>query len=107
MFEHVTTYAGDPILGLMDKYAQDPRTDIKVNLGVGVYYTEDGQLPVLECVKTAESKITNPPRPRGYLPMDGLPGYRKACQDLLFGKNHPAVLEGVLPRLQLWAVLVR
>lgn len=94
MFEHVTAYAGDPILGLMDKYAQDPRTDIKVNLGVGVYYTEDGKLPVLDCVKTAESKITNPPRPRGYLPMDGLPGYRKACQDLLFGKNHPAVLEG-------------
>lgn len=94
MFEHVTPYAGDPILGLMDKFANDPRTDIKVNLGVGVYYTEDGKLPVLECVKTAESQIANPPKPRGYLPMDGLPGYRKACQNLLFGQDNPALKEG-------------
>ena len=94
MFEHVTPYAGDPILGLMDKFANDPRTDIKVNLGVGVYYTEDGKLPVLECVKTAENQIANPPKPRGYLPMDGLPGYRKACQNLLFGQDNPIVKEG-------------
>lgn len=44
MFNHVEHYAGDPILGLMDKFANDPRTDIKVNLGVGVYYTEVGYL---------------------------------------------------------------
>ncbi len=94
MFEHVTPYAGDPILGLMHKFANDPRTDIKVNLGVGVYYTEDGKLPVLECVKTAESQIANPPKPRGYLPMDGLAGYRSACQRLLFGADNPAVQEG-------------
>lgn len=94
MFEHITPYAGDPILGLMEKFAQDDRTDIKVNLGVGVYYTEDGKLPVLECVKTAEGQIANPPRPRGYLPMEGLSGYRKACQDLLFGKGAQVVQEG-------------
>ena len=94
MFEHVTPYAGDPILGLMDKFANDPRTDIKVNLGVGVYYTEDGKLPVLECVKTAEAQIANPPKPRNYLPMDGLAGYRSACQRLLFGKDNKAVAEG-------------
>ncbi|VEG12447.1 amino acid aminotransferase [Moraxella cuniculi] len=94
MFTHVTPYAGDPILGLMDKFANDDRTDIKVNLGVGVYYTEDGKLPVLECVKTAEAKIANPPRPRGYLPMDGLAGYKKACQELLFGKDAAVIKEG-------------
>ncbi len=94
MFNHVEHYAGDPILGLMDKFANDPRTDIKVNLGVGVYYTEDGKLPVLECVKTAEAQIANPPRPRGYLPMDGLAGYKKACQDLLFGNDSQIVKDG-------------
>ncbi|UZA43159.1 aspartate/tyrosine/aromatic aminotransferase [Moraxella bovis] len=94
MFEHVTPYAGDPILGLMDKFAGDPRGDIKVNLGVGVYYTEDGKLPVLECVKTAEGRIASPPRPRGYLPMDGLAGYKKACQELLFGKDSQVVKDG-------------
>ncbi|MDO4695037.1 MAG: amino acid aminotransferase [Eikenella sp.] len=93
MFQHVEFYPGDPILGLMEKYAQDPRSE-KVNLGVGVYYDEDGRLPVLECVKTAEAAIANPPRPRGYLPMEGLAGYRSACQKLLFGGNSEAVAEG-------------
>lgn len=93
MFQHVQFYPGDPILGLMEKYAQDPRSE-KVNLGVGVYYDEDGRLPVLECVKTAEAAIANPPRPRGYLPMEGLAGYRSACQKLLFGDNSQAVAEG-------------
>lgn len=90
MFGHVEYYAGDPILGLMDKFTQDPR-DSKVNLGVGVYYTEEGKLPVLECVKTAENQIVNPPRARGYMPMDGLLGYRTACQHLLFGKDSKAL----------------
>ncbi|UNU72579.1 aspartate/tyrosine/aromatic aminotransferase [Moraxella nasovis] len=94
MFEHVTPYAGDPILGLMDKFANDDRTDIKVNLGVGVYYTEDGKLPVLECVKAAEKQIASPPKARGYLPMDGLPGYRKACQNLLFGRDSDVLKAG-------------
>lgn len=94
MFRHVEFYPGDPILGLMDKFAQDPRSDIKVNLGVGVYYDEEGRLPVLECVKTAEAAIANLPRPRGYLPMEGLAGYRTACQKLLFGENSEAVKAG-------------
>ena len=86
MFSHVEPYAGDPILGLMDKHKQDPRAD-KVNLGVGVYFDNDGKLPVLNCVQKAEAQIANPPKPRPYLPMDGLPGYRAACQNLLFGKD--------------------
>ena len=94
MFQHVEFYPGDPILGLMDKFNQDPRHDIKVNLGVGVYYDEAGRLPVLECVKTAEAARANPPQARPYLPMDGLPGYRKACQNLLFGADNEAVQSG-------------
>lgn len=86
MFAHVEHYAGDPILGLMDKFAKDSR-DSKVNLGVGVYYDDDGKLPVLATVQQAESQIANPVKPRPYLPMDGLVGYRTACQNLLFGKN--------------------
>lgn len=86
MFAHVEHYAGDPILGLMDKFAKDTR-DTKVNLGVGVYYDDDGKLPVLATVQQAEAQIANPVKPRPYLPMDGLIGYRTACQNLLFGKN--------------------
>lgn len=86
MFSHVEYYAGDPILGLMDKHKNDPRPT-KVNLGVGVYYDDAGKLPVLGTVQKAEAIIANPPKPRPYLPMDGLPGYRTACQNLLFGQD--------------------
>lgn len=86
MFSHVEHYAGDPILGLMDKFAKDTR-ETKVNLGVGVYYDDDGKLPVLATVQKAEAQIANPVKPRPYLPMDGLVGYRTACQNLLFGKD--------------------
>lgn len=93
MFSHVKPYAGDPILGLMDKHKNDPRAD-KVNLGVGVYYDDNGNLPVLNCVQKAEAQIANPPKPRPYLPMDGLPGYRSACQRLLFGKDAQVIKDG-------------
>ena len=75
MFRHVEFYPGDPILGLMEKYNQDPRSE-KVNLSVGVYYDGKGRLPVLECVKTVERALAESPRPRGYLPMEGLAAYR-------------------------------
>ena len=90
MFERVEFYAGDPILGLMVEYAKDTNPN-KVNLGVGVFYDDDGVLPVLECVKTAEKRIADPISARPYLPMEGLPGHRKACQDLLFGKDAPVL----------------
>lgn len=86
MFDRVDYYPGDPILGLKEKFITDPNPN-KVNLGVGVYYDEEGKLPVLECVKIAEQRIANPILPRPYLPMEGLPGHRKACQELLFGKG--------------------
>lgn len=86
MFANIDYYAGDPILGLMDKFVANPNAN-KVNLGIGIYYDENGQLPVLDCVKTAEQRIANPIAPRPYLPMADLPGHRQACQDLLFGKD--------------------
>ena len=99
MFQHVEFYPGDPILGLMEKYNQDPRSE-KVNLGVGVYYDGEGRLPVLDSVKTVERTLADSPRPRGYLPMEGTPAYRAACQKLLFGENNPAVQEGRIATIQ-------
>lgn len=88
MFNHVDLYPGDPILEMVGHFVNDPNPN-KVNLGIGVYCDEEGKLPVLECVKTAERRMMDPIQPRPYLPMEGLPGYHKACQDLLFGKNAP------------------
>ena len=95
MFERVDYYAGDPILGLMEKFLEDSNPN-KVNLGIGIYYDEDGVLPVLDCVKTAEQRIADPISPRPYLPMAGLPGHRKGCQELLFGKDAKVLQDGLI-----------
>lgn len=95
MFERIDYYAGDPILGLMEKFLADNNPD-KVNLGIGIYYDENGVLPVLDCVKTAEQRIADPISPRPYLPMAGLPGHRKACQELLFGKDAQVLKDGLV-----------
>ena len=54
MFSKVEHYAGDPILGLMDKFKVD-KNPKKVNLGVGVYYDDEGVLPVLPSVVAVET----------------------------------------------------
>lgn len=93
MFQNVEYYPGDPILGLIEKYNEDPNPK-KVNLGVGVYYDNEGHLPILDCVKKVEKELAEKNLPHNYLPIDGLTGYRQACQNLLFGPNHEAVQSG-------------
>ena len=95
MFERIDYYAGDPILGLVEKFAADNNPD-KVNLGIGIYYDESGVMPVLDCVKIAEQRIADPISPRPYLPMAGLPGHRKGCQELLFGKDAQVLKDGLV-----------
>ncbi|MDQ7993685.1 MAG: amino acid aminotransferase [Propionicimonas sp.] len=83
----------DPILGLTEQFAADPRPG-KVNLGVGVYLDETGKVPLLDCVREAEQRLAATPSPRGYLPIDGLPAYNKAVRDLVFGADSEAVAAG-------------
>src|SRR3954454_13304456 len=82
----------DPILGVTEAYVadQNPR---KVNLGVGVYYDDNGKIPLLECVRHAESERLKAAPPRGYLPIDGIAAYDKAVQELVFGKDSNALKE--------------
>jgi aromatic-amino-acid transaminase len=75
----------DPILGITEAYVAD-QSPKKVNLGVGVYYDNDGKIPVLECVRHAESERLKAVAPRGYLPIDGIAAYDKAVQELVFSK---------------------
>ncbi|MBM3359602.1 MAG: aspartate/tyrosine/aromatic aminotransferase [Betaproteobacteria bacterium] len=74
----------DPILGVTEAFNQDTNPD-KINLGVGVYYDDDGRVPVLECVRRAEQKLAESPTPRSYLPIDGLQAYDRAARELVFG----------------------
>src|SRR3954468_15070966 len=82
---------GDPILGVTEAYVKDanPR---KVNLGVGVYYGDDGKIPLLECVRHAESERLKASPARGYLPIDGLAAYDHAVQELVFSKQQKNIV---------------
>jgi aromatic-amino-acid transaminase len=80
----------DPILGLTELFNADPRPE-KVNLGVGVYYDDNGKVPLLECVWRAEQQLVEKAAPRSYLPIDGLPAYDRSVQVLVFGAESPAI----------------
>ena len=76
MFQKVDAYAGDPILSLMERFKEDPRSD-KVNLSIGLYYNEDGIIPQLQAVAKAEARLNAQPHGASlYLPMEGLNSYR-------------------------------
>ncbi len=83
----------DPILGVTEAFVADTNP-AKVNLGVGVYFDENGKLPLLACVKQAEREMTDKGAPRGYLPIDGIAAYDKAVQGLLFGVDSETVRSG-------------
>ena len=80
----------DPILGVTEAFNADPNPN-KVNLGVGMYYDDNGKIPLLECVRRAERQMLEDSPPRGYLPIDGLPEYDRAVQALVLGADSPAI----------------
>lgn len=99
LFAHVPAYGGDPILSLMETFQKDPRPN-KVSLSIGIYFDEQGRLPVLESVRRAEAAGLQQIGPRPYLPMEGAAGYRNAVQKLVFGAEHEAVQSGRIASLQ-------
>jgi aromatic-amino-acid transaminase len=99
LFGAVEMAPRDPILGLNEQYNADPNP-AKVNLGVGVYFDDNGKLPLLKCVAEAERLMQATPKPRGYLPIDGIAAYDLAVQGLVFGADSPAVKEGRIATIQ-------
>ncbi|SHI11276.1 amino acid aminotransferase [Pollutimonas bauzanensis] len=93
LFESVELAPRDPILGLNEQYNADTRAG-KVNLGVGVYYDDGGRLPLLQAVRKAEIARLDAAAARGYLPIEGIAGYNKAAQTLLFGAGSPLMASG-------------
>jgi aromatic-amino-acid transaminase len=90
LFTAVEMAPRDPILGLTEQFVADPNPK-KVNLGVGVYYDDNGKLPLLECVQKAEEKMMAAHAARGYLPIDGIAAYDAAIKSLVFGADSEPV----------------
>ena len=99
MFAHVEAYAGDPILTLVETFNKDTRSP-KVNLGIGLYYDEEGRIPLLPSVQKAEARRVAEAGPRSYQPMEGAANYRTAVQQLLWGGEHEAVQAGRIATIQ-------
>jgi aromatic-amino-acid transaminase len=84
----------------METFLADDRAD-KVNLSIGLYYDEEGKIPTLECIKHTEQQLfQSPSQPCLYLPMEGLAAYRSAVQQLVFGAEHPALIEKRIATIQ-------
>jgi aromatic-amino-acid transaminase len=89
----------DPILGMTEAFVADANPK-KVNLGVGVYYDDQGKVPLLECVRQADQALAASAVARPYLAMDGFPEFVRTVQVLLFGTDHPAVAQGRVTTVQ-------
>jgi aromatic-amino-acid transaminase len=99
LFSAVEMAPRDPILGLNEQFNADtnPR---KVNLGVGVYFDDNGKLPLLQCVQAAEKTLMATPTARGYLPIDGIAAYDSAVKGLVFGADSEPVKSGRVATVQ-------
>jgi aromatic-amino-acid transaminase len=99
LFSAVELAPRDPILGMTEAFNADPNP-AKVNLGVGVYFDEQGKLPILQCVLAAERQLADSPKPKGYLPIDGIAAYDRAVQELVFGAHSEALRDGRIATVQ-------
>ena len=90
LFAAIEMAPRDPILGITEAFNADQHPE-KTNLGVGVYYDDNGKVPLLACVQKAESLIMEKLAPRTYLPIEGLAAYDQAVQELVFGANSEVV----------------
>ena len=99
MLSHLEPYAGDPILSLNEAFQKDSRSD-KVNLSIGIYFDDAGRIPVLNCVRQAESRLLAESGAKSYLPIEGSAAMRQAVQGLLFGTAHEALANGRVATLQ-------
>ena len=99
LFSAVEMAPRDPIRGLNEQFGADTNP-AKVNLGVGVYYDDNGKLPLLKCVVEAERQMLEAPKARGYLPIDGIAAYDKAVQGLVFGADSEVVTGGRVATVQ-------
>ncbi|KAG0466935.1 hypothetical protein HPP92_018515 [Vanilla planifolia] len=90
-FEGVTMAPPDPILGVSEAFRADD-SDVKLNLGVGAYRTEE--------LQTAEKLMLEKGENKEYLPIEGLAAFNKVTAQLLFGADNPVIQQGRVVTVQ-------
>lgn len=84
MFESLEAAPADAILGLIVEHQNDPREN-KIDLGVGVYKTPDGETPVLSSVKKAEEQLLTTQTSKAYIGSAGPADFNAAMLKLTYG----------------------
>lgn len=90
MFANLKAHPIDPILGLMAAYRNDTNHQ-KIDLGVGVYKDEQGNTPVLDCVKKAEQFRLVNETSKSYVGLAGDSGYNNKIREMIFGSEHSVI----------------
>ena len=88
MLSNLEQQPADALLALIKLYAADNRAD-KIDLGVGVYRTDDGGTPVFGAIKAAEKKLLETQDSKAYLGPEGDMGFVHALMPFIFGKQDP------------------
>lgn len=86
MFGQLEALAGDPILRLIGLYRDDPRPD-KIDVGVGVFRTPDGETPIMRAVREAEQRLHDSQTTKTYVGIAGDPVFDDAMIDLVFADS--------------------
>jgi aromatic-amino-acid transaminase len=97
MLERLEQQPPDALLALIKLHDADPRPD-KIDLGVGVYRTGQGDTPVFGAIKAAEQKLVNEQDSKSYLGPEGDMGFVHALMPYVFGGDDPArggLIEGM------------
>jgi len=90
MLDRLSPQAPDALLALIRLHAADPRED-KIDLGVGVYRTEDGATPVFAAIKAAEKVLLDTQESKSYLGPEGDMGFTAALMPYIFGAGDPTM----------------
>jgi len=90
MFERLERLTTDPILGVMALYRADTDSR-KIDLGVGVYRNDQGETPILACVRRAEQAVLSRQVTKAYVGPAGNVGFNQAMARLVLGESHPAL----------------
>lgn len=99
MFEAIETRGVDNLLALMQKFRADPRQN-KVDLVVGVYKNDAGDVPVMRAVKAAEHRLWEAEDSKNYVGIVGDAHYRALVPSILLGPDAPQVKDGRITSVQ-------
>jgi len=88
MLERLDQQPPDALLALIKLHDADPRAD-KIDLGVGVYRTGQGETPVFGAIKAAEQQLVNEQDSKSYLGPEGDMGFVHALMPYVFGGEDP------------------